>query len=113
MYESLRAGAPRAVPEKETIASALAGGIGLDNRHSFDLVRELVDQHVLVSEEEIREAMRFAASEHNVVVEGGGAVAIAAVLSEKLVDLSGDVALVVSGGNVDPSLLAEVLTAAR
>ena len=113
MYESLLAGAPRAVPEKETIASALAGGIGLDNRHSFDLVRELVDQHVLVSEEEIREAMRFAAAEHNVVVEGGGAVAIAAVLSKKLVDLSGDVALVVSGGNVDPSLLAEVLAGAR
>ncbi len=57
--------------------------------------------------------MRFAASEHNVVVDGGGAVAIAAVLSKKLVDLSGDVALVVSGGNVDMSLLAELLTAAR
>ena len=113
MYQSLRAGAPLAAPEKETIASALAGGIDLDNRHSFDLVRALVAQHVLVSEEEIREAMRFAASEQNVVVEGGGAVAIAAVLSKKLVDLSGDVALVVSGGNVDPSLLAEVLTGAR
>jgi threonine dehydratase len=110
MYRSLEAGAPQVIPEEETIASALAGGIGVDNRYSFDLVRELVDENVLVTEAEIREAMRFAASEYRIVVEGGGAVAIAALLYGKVTSGGGALALVVSGGNVDPTVLAEVLS---
>ena len=111
MYRSLEAGALQVLPEEDTIASALAGGIGVDNRNSFRLVRELVDEHVLVSEQEIRDAMRFAASEYHIVVEGGGAVAVAAVLTGKVIGGGGAVALVVSGGNVDPTVLAEVLAA--
>jgi threonine dehydratase len=71
MYESIKAGAPVVLPEQETIANALSGGIGVDNRLSFDMVRSLVDEHVLVSEEEIRDAMRFCVSELRLVVEGG------------------------------------------
>ena len=109
MYKSLHAGAPQALPEEETIATALAGGIGMENEYSFELVRDLVDEHVLVTEEEIRAAMRYAVAEHHLVVEGGGAVALAALLHGKLDDRHGDTALVLSGGNVDPALLAEVL----
>ncbi len=109
MYKSLEAGSPQALPEEETIANALAGGIGMENKYSFELVRDLVDQHVLVSENEIRTAMRYAASEYHVILEGGGAVALAASLHGKLNDRHGDTALVLSGGNVDPVLLAEVL----
>ncbi len=113
MYRSLEAGAPQVVPEEDTIANALAGGIGVENHNSFRLVRQLVDEHVLVSELEIRDAMRFAASEYRIVVEGGGAVAIAAVLTGRVTGGGGDVALVVSGGNVDPAVLAEVLATPR
>ena len=109
MYKSLEAGSPQALPEEETIANALAGGIGMENEYSFELVRDLVDQHVLVSEDEIRTAMRYAASEYHLILEGGGAVALAASLHGKLDDRHGDTALVLSGGNVDPVLLAEVL----
>ncbi len=109
MYKSLEAGSPQALPEEQTIANALAGGIGLENEYSFGLVRDLVDEHVLVSEKEIRAAMRYAASEYHVILEGGGAVALAALLHGKLDDHHGDTALVLSGGNVDPVLLAEVL----
>lgn len=108
MYESVHAGHPLELSEEETIAGALAGGIGLENRYSFPWVRDLVTEHVLVSEDEIRRAMRLAATELKLVVEGGGAVGLAAVLAGKVVGKS--VAVVVSGGNIDPVALAGVLT---
>jgi threonine dehydratase len=106
MYESQRAGRPIAWPEEETVANALAGGIGLENRYTFRLVRELVDEHILVGEDEIREAMAFAALDLKLVVEGGGAVGIAAVRSGKVTARGKKVAVVVSGGNVSASTLA-------
>lgn len=112
MYESIKAGKPIRHPEMPTLANALSGGIRLDNRHSFEMVREYVDEHVLVTEEEIRAAMAFAATEHRIVVEGGGAVGMAVLLFGK-VDLEGRrVAVVVSGGNVDPEVLTRVIVEA-
>ena len=109
MYRCVEAGIPQAFPEEETIASALAGGIGVDNSCSFALVRDLVDEHVLVSEDEIRTGMRFAVSEHNLIVEGGGAVTLAAALHGKLRDTVGDTVLIVSGGNIDRNLLMSIV----
>lgn len=83
MLESVRAGRPVELPEHETLASALAGGIGLDNRYSFDLVRELVGGHATVSEAEIADAMRYCVERLRLVVEGGGAVALASVLAKR------------------------------
>lgn len=110
MYESLNAGRPIACPEEETIANALAGGIGLDNRYSFQAVRDLVDEFILVPEEDIREAMAFAAIEHKLVVEGGGAVGIAALLTGKAPQPGRNVGVVVSGGNVDLRLLLQIIS---
>jgi len=109
MHESLDVGRPIAFPEEETIASALSGGIDLNNRYTFELVRDLVDDYLLVSEEEIRQAMAFAAMEHKLVVEGGGAVGIAAVLSGRFSGRGEITAVVVSGGNIEASLLADVV----
>ena len=110
MYESIRAGKPVELPEKETLAEALSGGIGLANRYSISLIRELVDEHVLVEEEEIREAMLFALRDLQSVVEGGGAVALAAVLGGKwdagVTGPQRPVAVVLSGGNVSLSRLS-------
>lgn len=109
MVASLKAGKPVSLPEEETLASALAGGIGLDNRHTLAAVRQAVDGFVGLGEEEIARAMAFAFTEHRLVVEGGGAVGIAAVLSGRLPDLPGPVAVVVSGGNVDLGRLAGIV----
>ncbi|KPJ94754.1 MAG: hypothetical protein AMS18_03090 [Gemmatimonas sp. SG8_17] len=100
MVQSLNAGRPITVREDTTLASALSGGIDLNNKHTFRMVRDLVDEHIIVSEEDIRSAMVFAAEEHNLVVEGGGAVGIAAVLGGHGGQLGHNVALVISGGNV-------------
>jgi threonine dehydratase len=110
MHESLQAGQPISYPEEETIANALAGGIGLDNRYSFRLVDELVDEFLLVTEAEIRDAMAFAATEHKLMVEGGGAVGIAALLSGKFSGRGENVGVIVSGGNVEARVLAEIVS---
>lgn len=109
MHESVEAGKPIAFPEEETIAHALSGGIGLDNRYTFEIVRDLVDEYVLVSEDEIRDAMAFAATEHKLVVEGGGAVGIAALLAGKCSVQGENVAVVVSGGNIEAQVLARII----
>jgi threonine dehydratase len=104
MYESLNKGSPVALPEEETLAEALAGGIGLSNRFTLPLIRELVDEHVLVDEKSIREAMLYALNHLHIVVEGGGAVALAAVLGKKCDALGSggprSAAVLLSGGNV-------------
>ncbi len=90
-----------------TICDGLAGGIG---RMVFEAARGgLVDEVAVVEEAETRAAIRALVETQQVVVEGSGAVGIAALLSGK-VDLRGKrVAVVLSGGNIDLQLLAEIV----
>jgi threonine dehydratase len=108
MFHSLRAGHPIEMEEEETIADALVGGIGLDNRYTFHLIQEYVDQTILVTEEEIANAMASALEHHHLVVEGGGAVALAALLQGKVRGPGENVVVVLSGGNVEIPLLLEI-----
>ncbi len=108
MYESLGAGRIVPVDEEDTLADALAGGLGEENRHTMAMVAELVDDIVLVSEAEIGAAMAWAHRVEGLVVEGGGAVGIAAVLAGTVRPAAPAVVLV-SGGNVDPATHAAVL----
>jgi threonine dehydratase len=108
MATSVRAGHPVDVPEEPTLAEVLSGGIGQDNRYTLSLVSRYVDDHVMVSEDEIADAMRFALREHRLAIEGGGVVPIAAALASKLSEAR-TVVLVVSGGNVDPAQLCGLI----
>jgi threonine dehydratase len=108
MFHSLRAGTPIEMEEEPTLADALAGGIGLPNRYTFRMVQTYVDETLLVTEEEIAEAMAFALEYHHLVVEGGGAVALAALLAEKVGVLGKQVGIILSGGNVALSQLLEI-----
>ncbi len=110
MYESLQAGRPVSMEEEETLAEALSGGIGLTNRYSLSLIRELVDEHLLVGEDEIRNAMLYASGSLNILLEGGGAVALAALLGHRggLALKAGTVGVVLSGGNVSLSRLQKL-----
>lgn len=100
MYHSLQAGHPVEMPEEETLADSLMGGIGRDNQYTFDIVQRLVDDVVLVSEEEIARAMVFLLREHHLLAEGAGAVGIAALLAGKIAEFGKNVGIVISGGNV-------------
>ena len=109
MYESVRAGRPVDVEEAPSLADSLGGGIGLDNRYTFELIRALVDDYVLVTEAEIARAMRHLYRNERVIAEGGGAVAVAAVLADKVSGLSGNVVCVVSGGNADMTVFTRIV----
>ena len=108
MYESLRAGAPTEVEELPTLADSLGGGIFLDNRYTFELTRRFVDDLVLVSEREIADAMILLVRAHHLAVEGAGAVGVAALLAGR-VSGDGEVAVVLSGANVDAAKLAQLV----
>jgi len=103
MYESRRAGRPVAVAEVATLADSLGGGIGLDNRHTLAMVRELVDELVLVSEAEIADAIRHAYREERQIIEGAGAVGIAALKAARIPN-PGVTVVVLSGANIDMTL---------
>jgi len=99
MVRSVEAGRLVQLPEEPTLATALAGNLGERNDHTLSLVSELVDEMVPVTEEEMREAIRFAWAEHRLVVEGGGSVALAAARRRGPGEV--DRVVVVSGGNID------------
>ena len=109
MYESVRAGRPVEVEEAPSLADSLGGGIGLDNRYTFELARALIDDYVLVSEEEIARAMRHLYRNDRVIAEGGGAVSVAAVLEGAAPALSGNVVCIVSGGNADMAVFTRIV----
>jgi threonine dehydratase len=76
---------------------------------TFEINRTLVGQGVAVSDQEVGAAVAFAFRELKLVVEPGGAVALAAVIAGK-VDVSRKVAVaVLSGGNVDPELFHRLI----
>ncbi len=109
MHASLAAGRPVEVEELPTLADSLGGGIGLKNRHTFSMVRDLVDTVVLLSEDEIAAGIRHAYFAERQIVEGSGAVAIGAVLAEKM-QLAGPTMLVLSGGNIDMGIHHRVVS---
>ena len=111
MRASLEAGRPVELPEEPTLAGALAGGIGLENRWTLPLVDRLVDRHLEVDEESIARAMAFLFRKADIRAEGGGAVGVAALLKGGRLRerATGPTVVIVSGGNVDPAVLTRVL----
>jgi len=109
MHDSIRAGRPVEVTEVASLADSLGGGIGLQNKLSFDLCHRLLDETVLVTEEEIYRALQAIYFEDRLVCEGGSAVSVAALLAGKLKTLSGPVAAVISGRNIDMRVHADIM----
>lgn len=76
---------------------------------TWPVVRELVDDVVLVSDEEVKAAMRFLLMRLKIVAEPTGAVAVAAAMTGKLNRFGRRIGVVISGGNVAPETLSEIL----
>jgi threonine dehydratase len=108
MKASLDAGHPVPVEELPTLADSLGGGIGLDNQLTFAMCRDLLDDVVLLSEEEIAAGIRRAYAVEREIVEGAGAVGIAAILAGK-VKPRGPVAVILSGRNIDMELHRKIM----
>ncbi|TGU94494.1 hydroxyectoine utilization dehydratase EutB [Mesorhizobium sp. M00.F.Ca.ET.151.01.1.1] len=108
MKASLDAGRPVLVEELPTLADSLGGGIGLDNRLTFAMSRDLLDDVVLLSEDEIAAGIRHAYELEREIVEGAGAVGIAALLAGK-VRAEGPVVVLLSGRNIDMELHRKIV----
>jgi threonine dehydratase len=101
---SIQQGEPVEIAPPATIADGLR--TTKPGRWNFPIIRRLVDNVLLVSEQEIREATKFILTRMKLVVEPSGAVAAAAVLAGKLPEKFRRVGIVISGGNVDLETLA-------
>jgi threonine dehydratase len=106
-HEGLKAGRIVEVEVHPTLADGLAGNMDPDTI-TFDLVKRLVNRTVLAPESAIADALRGLFEEERVIAEGAGATAVAALLAG--LPLAGrNVAVVVSGANIDAELLSKVL----
>jgi threonine dehydratase len=105
--ESLRRGIPVEVESRLTIADGIA--VKRPGEITLGLVREWVDDVVVVPEDDVAEAMVLLMEKAKLVVEGAGAVGVAALLGgQTAAAASGSTCVVLSGGNVDAGLLATV-----
>lgn len=111
MAASLAAGYPVSVIEEPTLADSLGGGIGLHNRVTFAMCRDLLDGVVLLTEAEIAEAIRHIHRTTGDAVEGAAAVGVAALLAGKVTP-GGTTVVILSGANIDPALHARILAGA-
>jgi threonine dehydratase len=93
------------------LAVSLADGIAVKKvgRQTFPIVRELVDEVVLVEEEEIAQAIVALLERTKLLVEGAGAVGLAALLNRRVENLSGKTVCLLSGGNIDVKTIAVVV----
>jgi threonine dehydratase len=109
MARSLEAGeiVPVAEPAPPTACDALQ--TRLVSPLTFGVLREAGARGVAVGEGDVAAAMAFAFRQLRIVAEPGGAVALAALLTGAAGDLPNETVVVVSGGNVDPKLFAEVI----
>jgi threonine dehydratase len=102
-WQSFRKGERVEIPPPETIADGLRSPS--PGKLTFPIIQRLVEDILLVTEDEIRQAVRFCFTRMKTVVEPSGAVSVAAALFQKLPKDVRRVGVIVSGGNMDPESL--------
>ncbi len=106
MARAVAAGHIVQVPVPPTLADGLAGQI---DPEGLVVAQTVMDDIVLVTEDELGQAIAWVYREHGLVVEGAGAVGLAALRAGKLGALAFPVAITVSGGNIDGELHSQLL----
>ena len=105
--QSLLKGERVTIPPPATIADGLR--VQIPGKLTFPIIQRLADDVLTVSDEEIVETLRFILFRMKLLVETSGAAAAAAVMFRKLPAEVKRVGVVLSGGNIDPELLAKLL----
>ncbi len=99
-------------PVDSTQVRTIADGIAVRDTSpvTLEYILESVDEFISVDDEEIASAMLFLLEKQKLVVEGAGAVGVAALLHDKLAHYRGKkIAIILSGGNVDVTLLSVII----
>ncbi len=108
MTESVKAGEIVELPNLPTLSDGTAGGIE-ENAITFDLCRVLTDDYVLVSEEQIAEAMRQFINAHHMLPEGAAGVALGGLILRENEYKGKNVVVIICGGNISTETLKEIL----
>ncbi|MCH8072151.1 MAG: threonine/serine dehydratase [Proteobacteria bacterium] len=108
MTESVKAGKILDLPSDPTLSDGTAGGIEAD-AITFDICREITDEFVVVSEEQIAEAMRGFIDSHHMLIEGAAGVAIAGLLASGHKYKGKNVVVIVCGANISRETLKKVI----
>ena len=106
MKASLDAGHVVALDSAKTIADGIA--VKQPGSLTFDICRQYVDEVVTVDDDEIAQAILFLMERGKMVAEGAGAAPVAAIMNRKF-DVSGKVAAVISGGNIDVTMISRII----
>ncbi len=107
MYHSLQAGHLIQMIEETTIADALKGGLGSENGYTFRICQALLDDFLILPDEDIEKTMASLLMNHRIIVEGGGAVALAAALKYPQYLGTNSVA-VLTGSSVDIEIMYKI-----
>lgn len=110
MIESVKAGRVLELASLPTLSDGTAGGVEAD-AVTLPLCRELVDDYVTVTEDEIRETLLNFIEAHHLLIEGSAAVAIAAFLKQAEKFRGKNVVIVICGGNIGLAMLKSILCA--
>jgi threonine dehydratase len=108
MYECVKKGHIHDIPLRDTYAEGLHGGLE-PGSVSFDICREVIDEWAILTEDDILAAIRYLLHESHMLVEGAGAVGVAALLSDPERYRSKRVSVVISGGNLGMETLKKVV----
>lgn len=108
MYESIRAGKIVEMESKPTLSDGTAGGIEKGSL-TFEICKRYVDDFILVSEDEIKQAILLCLEKQALLIEGAAALPIAAFIKAKERFSNKDVVLIISGARISLSQLREVL----
>jgi threonine dehydratase len=108
MYEAIKAGKIVDIEAKPTLADGVEGALE-PGTVTLDICRECVDDYILVSEDEIREALLMIIGKHFMLAEGAGALSTAAFLKESKRFANRNAALIISGGKIGLEKLKEIL----
>ncbi|MGN0477619.1 MAG: threonine ammonia-lyase [Ruminococcus sp.] len=107
MYESIKQDKIISLDKVNTIADGIK--VKEPGENTFQLVKDYVDEIVTVSEDEISSAILALIEQQKMIAEGAGAVSVAAVMFDKLPVKGKKVVCVVSGGNIDVTILSRVI----
>ncbi len=99
MYECVKKGYIHDIPLEDTYAEGLHGGLE-PGSVSFDICREVIDEWAILTEDQILDAIKFMLHESRMLVEGAGAVGVAAIMSDPDRFKGKKVGVVISGGNL-------------
>jgi threonine dehydratase len=105
--QSLEQGEPVEIRIQPTIADGIA--VARPGDLNFDIIKNVVDEVVTVSDDDIARALLILLERAKLVVEPAGAASVAAILSGK-VALEGDTVAILSGGNIDPQMMERVIS---